>query len=50
MGKPDSGDDDLRRVLLPVELDRKIMADMAVRDPEGFTKLIEMSKEQLAAA
>ena len=35
--------------LAGVELDRKILADMAVRDPEGFSKLIEMSKEQLAA-
>ena len=36
--------------LAGVELDRKILADMAVRDIDGFAKLIEMSKEQLAAA
>ena len=36
--------------LAGVELDRKIMADMAVRDPDGFRKLIDVSKEQLAAA
>ena len=36
--------------LAGVELDRKILADMAVRDTDGFSKLIEMSKEQLAAA
>ena len=32
-----------------VELDRKVMADMAVRDAQGFTKLIEIAKENLAA-
>ncbi len=36
--------------LAGVELDRKILADMAVRDTDGFNKLIEMAKEQLAAA
>ncbi len=36
--------------LAGVELDRKILADMAVRDTDGVNKLIEMSKEQLAAA
>ena len=27
-----------------VQLDRKALADMAVRDPEGFSKLVEMVK------
>ena len=36
--------------LAGIELDRKILADIAVRDPQGFTKLVERSKEQLAAA
>ena len=36
--------------LADIELDRKILADMAVRDPEGFGKLVETAKEQLAAA
>jgi large subunit ribosomal protein L20 len=33
-----------------VELDRKVLADMAVRDAQGFGKLIDIAKEQLAAA
>ena len=36
--------------LAGIELDRKILADMAVRDPEAFSKLVETAKEQLAAA
>ena len=36
--------------LADIELDRKILADMAVRDPEGFSALVETAKEQLAAA
>ncbi len=36
--------------LAGIELDRKILADIAVRDPQGFAKLVETSKEQLAAA
>ncbi len=28
-----------------VELNRKVLADMAVRDPEGFEKLVEMVKK-----
>ncbi len=32
-----------------VELDRKILADMAVRDPESFTKLANTAKEALVA-
>jgi large subunit ribosomal protein L20 len=27
-----------------VELDRKALADIAVKDPEGFAKLVEMAK------
>ena len=36
--------------LANIELDRKILADMAVRDPEAFSTLVETAKEQLAAA
>jgi large subunit ribosomal protein L20 len=32
-----------------VELDRKMLADTAVRDPQAFEKLVDMAKEQLAA-
>ena len=32
-----------------VELDRKVLADIAVRDPEAFAKLVEKAKEALAA-
>ncbi len=31
-----------------VELDRKVLADIAVRDPEGFAKLVETAKSALA--
>lgn len=32
-----------------VTLDRKIMADMAVRDPKGFNELVETARKGLAA-
>ena len=32
-----------------VELDRKILADIAVKDPAGFTSLAEQAKAALAA-
>ncbi|MFQ5535901.1 MAG: 50S ribosomal protein L20 [Gemmatimonadota bacterium] len=32
-----------------VELDRKAMADLAVRSPEAFAELVEKAKEALAA-
>ena len=35
--------------LADIELDRKILADMAVQDPEAFKKLIGLANEQLAA-
>jgi len=31
-----------------VELDRKVLADIAVQDPEGFAKLVETAKAALA--
>jgi large subunit ribosomal protein L20 len=30
-----------------VELDRKVLADIAVRDPQAFTKITEMAQEAL---
>ncbi|MDA0262950.1 MAG: 50S ribosomal protein L20 [Chloroflexi bacterium] len=36
--------------LAGVELDRKIMADMAFHDPDAFKKLVAVANEQLAAA
>ncbi len=33
-----------------IEIDRKILADMAVKDAEGFTALAESAKQHLAAA
>lgn len=27
-----------------IELDRKVLADMAVNDPEGFSKVVEMAR------
>ncbi len=36
--------------LAEIELDRKILADMAVRDPDAFNQLVETAREQLAAA
>lgn len=35
--------------LAGIELDRKIMADMAVRDPEAFSKLVATAKEHVAS-
>lgn len=32
-----------------VELDRKVLADMAVHDPVAFAKLVEISKEHVSA-
>ena len=32
-----------------IELDRKVLADIAVKDPAGFTKLVEQAKGALAA-
>ena len=32
-----------------VEIDRKMLADTAVRDPQAFEKLVSLAKEQLAA-
>ncbi len=31
------------------DLDRKVLADLAVRDPEGFTELAEMAKKAVQA-
>ncbi|MFW5873142.1 MAG: 50S ribosomal protein L20 [Halanaerobiaceae bacterium] len=31
-----------------VEIDRKILADMAVNDKDGFAELVELAQEQLA--
>jgi large subunit ribosomal protein L20 len=36
--------------LAGIELDRKILADMAVRDESAFQKLIELAGQQTAAA
>jgi len=36
--------------LAGVELDRKILADMAVQDTQAFNKLVGVANEQLAAA
>lgn len=36
--------------LAGIEVDRKILADMAVNDAEGFAALVEKAKEQLEAA
>ena len=33
-----------------IELDRKILADIAVNDPAGFTSLVSQAKSALAAA
>lgn len=35
--------------LAGVEMNRKILADMAVNDADGFAKLAEVAKEKLAA-
>ena len=36
--------------LANVDLDRKVLADTAVRDPEAFAQLVDIAKEGLAAA
>ena len=36
--------------LAGIELDRKILADLAVRDEAAFAKLVETAREQLVAA
>lgn len=33
-----------------IGLDRKVLADMAITDPQGFAKIAETAKTQLAAA
>jgi large subunit ribosomal protein L20 len=33
-----------------IDLDRKILADMAVRDAEGFTALVESAKQHMKSA
>lgn len=33
-----------------IELDRKILADMAVHDPEAFDQVVELAKQALPAA
>lgn len=33
-----------------IDLDRKVLADLAVRDPDAFTSLAERAKEGLATA
>lgn len=34
--------------LANIELNRKVLADMAINDPEGFAKLVEMAKSKVA--
>ena len=36
--------------LAQIEVDRKVLADLAVHDPEGFGALADRAKEALAAA
>ncbi len=36
--------------LANVELDRKTMSEIAIHDPESFTKLVDMAKKQLKMA
>ncbi|MDX1416960.1 MAG: 50S ribosomal protein L20 [Candidatus Promineifilaceae bacterium] len=31
-----------------IQLDRKVLADLAVRDPEAFSQVVEVAKEALA--
>ena len=31
-----------------VEIDRKVLADLAIHDPKGFTRLVDLSKESLS--
>ncbi|EHJ47942.1 ribosomal protein L20 [Solidesulfovibrio carbinoliphilus subsp. oakridgensis] len=35
-------------ILAGVELDRKVLADMAVREKDGFQKLVELAKSKAA--
>jgi large subunit ribosomal protein L20 len=32
-----------------IELDRKVLSDMAINDPASFAKLVEVSKEKVSA-
>jgi large subunit ribosomal protein L20 len=32
-----------------IELDRKVLSDMAIHDAAGFSRLVEMAKEQVTA-
>lgn len=32
-----------------IELDRKVLSDMAINDPAAFAKLVEVSKEKVSA-
>jgi large subunit ribosomal protein L20 len=34
--------------LAKVELDRKILSELAIRDPEGFTQVVEVVKQALS--
>ena len=34
--------------LANIELNRKVLADMAINDPEGFAKLVEVAKSKVA--
>ncbi len=36
--------------LAGIELDRKVLADVAVRDPETFRRFVEAAREASAAA
>jgi large subunit ribosomal protein L20 len=31
-----------------VDLDRKVLADIAVKDPQGFTAIADMAKDKLS--
>jgi large subunit ribosomal protein L20 len=35
--------------LAGVEVDRKMLADIAIRDPEAFTQIVDRAKEHLAS-
>jgi large subunit ribosomal protein L20 len=37
-------------MLARIELDRKVLADLAVRDPQGFEQLVTQAKAALSAA
>lgn len=32
-----------------IDLNRKVLSDMAINDPAGFSRLVEMAKEQVTA-